>query len=61
MVFPLRPTLTNIFLCYNEQTWFDNYPIELNPAIYRRYLEATMQQECGKGEGGEQEASPTFS
>ena len=32
---PLGPGLANIFLCFHEQIWLDNCPVELKPVIYR--------------------------
>ena len=42
MGFPLRPTLANVFLCYHEKVWLQNYPFEFKPIIYRRYVADTF-------------------
>ena len=36
---PLGPTLANIFLCFHEQIWLDNCPVEFKPVIYRRFVD----------------------
>ena len=36
---PLGPSLTNAFLCHYEKLWLDSCPPELNPAVYRRYVD----------------------
>ena len=38
---PLGPTLANIFLCFHEQIWLDNCPVEFKPVIYRRFVDDT--------------------
>ena len=35
----LGPTLVNIFLCYWENIWFEDCPIDINPYYYKRYLD----------------------
>ena len=30
---PLGPTLINIFLCYHEQVWLENHPLEFKPVV----------------------------
>ena len=42
MGFPLGPTLGNIFLCFHEQIWLDNCPVEFKPVIYRRFVDDTF-------------------
>ena len=39
---PIAPTLANIFLCYNEQLWLDNCPIQFKPVLYKRYMDDTF-------------------
>ena len=39
---PLGPTLANIFLCFHEQIWLDNCPVEFKPMIYRRFVDDTF-------------------
>ena len=39
---PLGPTLTSVFLCYHEQIWLENCPLEIKPVVYRRYLDDTF-------------------
>ena len=39
---PLGPTLANIFLCFHEQIWLDNCPVEFKPVIYRRFVDDTF-------------------
>ena len=36
---PLGPTLANIFLCYHEENWIDNCPIQFKPKYYKRYVD----------------------
>ena len=36
---PLDPTLANAFLCHYEKEWLDNFPIDLKPKIYKRYVD----------------------
>ena len=38
----LGPTLANIFLCFHEQIWLDNCPVEFKPVIYRRFVDDTF-------------------
>ena len=35
---PLGPTLANAFLCHFEKQWLSNFPQDLFPNIYRRYV-----------------------
>ena len=39
---PLGSTLANIFLCFHEQIWLDNCPVEFKPVIYRRSVDDTF-------------------
>ena len=39
---PSGPTLANIFLCFHEQIWLDNCPVEFKPVIYRRFVDDTF-------------------
>ena len=39
---PLGPTLPNLFLCYNEKTWFQNCLSEFKRVIYRRSVDDTF-------------------
>ena len=39
---PLGPTLANIFLCFHEQIWLGNCPVEFKPVIYRRFVDDTF-------------------
>ena len=36
---PLGPTLANIFLCFHEQIWLDNCPVEFKSVIYRKFVD----------------------
>ena len=36
---PLGPTFTNVFLCFYEQIWLENCPVEFKPVIYRRFVD----------------------
>ena len=36
---PLGPTLANVFLCFHEQRWLDDCPIEFKPKLYRSYVD----------------------
>ena len=38
---PLRPTLANVFICY-EKIWLQNCPSKFKPVIYRRYVDDTF-------------------
>ena len=38
----ISPTLANIFLCHHEENWIDNYPPEVKPIFYRRYVDNTF-------------------
>ena len=39
---PLGPTFANIFLCFYEQIWLENCPVEFKPVVYRRYVNDTF-------------------
>ena len=39
MGLPLGPTFANICLCYHEQKWLQNCPLEIRPAYYKRYVD----------------------
>ena len=39
MCSPLGRTSANIFLCFHEQIWLDNCPVEFKPVIYRRFVD----------------------
>ena len=34
----LGPTLANIFLFYQESNWLNDYPKDLKPVYYKRYM-----------------------
>ena len=36
---PLGPTFANMFLCFYEQIWLENCPIEFKPVVYRRFVD----------------------
>ena len=36
---PLGPTLANAFLCFHEQKWLSECPVEFRPLYYRRYVD----------------------
>lgn len=36
---PLGPTLANIFLCFYEEKWLDQCPIQFKPKFYNRYVD----------------------
>ena len=38
----LGHTLDNVFLCYYEKIWLQNWPSEFKPVIYRRYVDDTF-------------------
>ena len=40
--FLLGPTLSNVFLCYHGEVWLENYPLEFEPFVFRRYLDDTL-------------------
>ena len=42
MGLPLGPTLANSFLCYHEQTWLQDCPLDFRPVFYRRYVDDTF-------------------
>ena len=39
---PLSAPMANIFLCYHEQKWLDECPVEFKPLLYRRYVDDTF-------------------
>ena len=39
---PLGPTLANIFMSYQEQTWLNKCPPQFKPVFYRRYIDDTF-------------------
>ena len=39
MGFPLRPTLTNIILCYHESNWLKDCPEDSKPVYYKRCVD----------------------
>ena len=39
---PLGPILANVFLCFHEQIWLDNCPVEFKPLLYRRFVDHTF-------------------
>ena len=39
---PLSCCYANVFLCYWEQIWLDNCPLEYKPLYYRRYVDDTF-------------------
>ena len=39
---PLGSTLANVFLCYHEKIWLQNFPSQFKPVIYRRYVDDTF-------------------
>ena len=36
---PLGPTLANAFLCFQEQIWLNECPVEFKPVYYRRHVD----------------------
>ena len=36
---PLGPTLANAFMCYHENIWLDQCPMEFKPKFYKRYVD----------------------
>ena len=36
---PLGVTLANVFLCFYERKWFEEFPSEFKPVFYRRYID----------------------
>ena len=38
---PLSAPLANIFLCYHEQKWLEEWPEEIRPVFYKRYVDDT--------------------
>ena len=45
MVFPLRPILAHVFLCYNEKVLLQNCPSGFEPVISRSYFDDTFMLE----------------
>ena len=39
---PLSAPMANIFLCYHEQKWLEECPVEFKPLLYRRYVDDTF-------------------
>ena len=39
---PTGPVLANAFLCFHEQLWLDNCPLEFKPILYKRYVDDTF-------------------
>ena len=39
---PISGTLANIFLCYHEERWINNCPLDFKPLIYKRYADDTF-------------------
>ena len=39
---PLGPTLANIFLCFHENKWLSECPIDYKPLFYRRFVDDTF-------------------
>ena len=39
---PMGPTLTNVCLCYWEEVWLKNCPVQFSPLSYRRYIDDTF-------------------
>ena len=48
MGYPVKPTLANNFLCYNEKMWLQNCPSDFKHVIDRRYAEDTFSLLCYK-------------
>ena len=42
MGFPLGPTFANIFMCFMEQKWLSDCPLDFKPVYYRRYIDDTF-------------------
>ena len=38
----LGPTLSNVFMCYFENIWFENCPDHFKPTVYRRFVDDTF-------------------
>lgn len=36
---PLGPTFANSFLCFHEQSWLSDCPLEFKPLVYKRYVD----------------------
>ena len=39
---PLGPTFANLFLCFHENNWLQNCPLQFKPKLYRRYVDDTF-------------------
>ena len=39
---PLGPIFANIFLCFYEQIWLENCPVEFTPVVYRRFVDDAL-------------------
>ena len=39
---PLGPTFANIFLCFYEQIWLENCPVEFKSVVYGRFVDDTF-------------------
>ena len=39
---PLGPTFANLFLCFYENNWLQNCPLQFKPKLYRRYVDDTF-------------------
>jgi len=42
MGLPLGPTFANIFMCFYENIWLRDCPIDFKPIFYRRYVDDTF-------------------
>jgi len=42
MGLPLGPTFANIFMCYYENIWLQDCPVNFKPLFYRRYVDDTF-------------------
>ena len=42
MVFPLGPTLANVFMYHFENIWSENCPSHSKPIVYRRFVDDTL-------------------
>ena len=36
---PLGPTFANCFMCFHEEAWLDNCPIDFKPLYYKRFVD----------------------
>ena len=39
---PLGPTLAMAFMCYMEEKWLSDCPLDFKPLFYRRYVDDTF-------------------